>query len=275
MEGDAKDKTGMRRQLAKECVKISKRRHSKGPNSMGIQTMCALNMGKEISRYHRDIGGDGFDFMSFQEASNADELGLNESGITMKEASYGAAVGFDHEAGPLKGQPKRAWVVTLYNEARVGAHDAKAEGDLQWEKGRPFLALVFDKVKIIFANVHNVRKVRHQWQLTSFPNEINASLAKAFAEKPERKSYRVIMAGDFNDEFGNVPGFKLPWNGAVMKLKAPMIKSCCTTDAKAKPKEYGDYIFDSAGPAVNRFPKAFDNSVSRSDHWPVEAVLTG
>merc|ERR1712086_201809 len=100
-------------------------------------------------------------------------------------------------------------------------------------------------------------------------------LADAIEANPDRKDYRVIMVGDFNDLRHKLPGnIKMPWNGVKMDIQKPLVVSCCATTLGRKPVGPGDYVFDSFGPAANRLPKRHDKNVPQSDHWPVEAVCT-
>lgn len=281
MEGDRADKTGMSRALAEACVVPTKFRGPVATNGLGNNsTVCADNMGKSIASYSNEIGG--YDFMGFQEASNFDDLRLGERGIKMVKVEHGEPLEFRHIKGPKLGQVKNAWIVSLYDQARVGKHDVSVAGSLKSEIGRPFLVLVFDTSRIIFANVHNVQpgrlallgvtKPKPSWK--GFPAEIAEKLASAFAQKPERKQYRFIATGDFNDLMGALPGqIVLPWNQAVLNLQRPLPETCCSSMLKIKRKRFGDYIFDSETVPTIRLPARFNYDKPQSDHVPVEAIL--
>jgi len=278
MEADTNDRTGMRRDLQRECVKTIERMGVKEENGIGLPvTRCAQNMGREIAKYHQQIGG--YDFMAFQEASNFGDLILASRGVKMTMVQYGEDLEHEHTKGANKGKLKKAWVVSLYNAERLGIHDVQvtrkeAEGVI----GRPFLALIFDAKKLMFVNVHQ----HHAWEgFSSWNNLLQAmqpDLEVAFAEKPERRKYRIIMAGDFNDLAGALPGcMETPWEGsggALFQIKAPLAATCCSARLDTKVlRGYGDYIFDSHSIPTNRLPNDFDSTLPQSDHRPVEAVL--
>lgn len=268
MEADANDKTGMRRQLAKDCMQIVSRMGHKGENGMGFRTKCADNTGDAIARFHKDVKG--YDLIALQEASNYAALRLPSRGVRMRAVEFGTSLGFPHASGIHKGKPKKAWVVSLYNQDRFGWHSKKLEGNERSELGRPYLILIFDAPRLVFINVHHVHRGS---SFRNFTYEIQEKLQSAFEELPDRRSYRVIMAGDFNDEHGQLQNIRIPWSVATLQLKPPVVKTCCTTAKGYFPQEYGDYIFDSAGPVATRLPPSFTNDLPKSDHWPVEADL--
>jgi len=270
MKGDLDDKTAMRNDLAKRCLKDTGKLNI--TQGFGIQwkgatrfkvTQCALNMGSALEKYGEDIGG--YDLVGFQEASNVEALDL-------------ANRGFSHMMGRRWGAPGRGRLVSLYNEQRVGNVSFASAGYEESNQGRPFLILVFDGVRLIFINIHNCHPDEGKsW--TDFPNELHErsdlhkSLQDGIEENPERKDYRVIMVGDFNDLEHKLPGnIKMPWNGAKMDIQKPLVDSCCSTTLGINPIWPGDYIFDSFGPAANRLPKRHNKTIPQSDHWPVEAV---
>jgi len=122
-----------------------------------------------------------------------------------------------------------------------------------------------------------IKKTRKEsW--SSFPHEVGKSLKSSFAEKSERRNYRVIWVGDFNDLNHHFPGrLTIPWSrkNQTLNLKRPLAKSCCSTGlgVHQKPKYPGDYIFDSEADAENVLPRLYNNDWPQSDHRPVEAIL--
>lgn len=278
MEGDANDGTGMKADLKEKCMQYTDQAGSTDANGMGMTaTRCADNIGQQVARLQGASGG--YDLMAFQEASNFGDLQLPQRNVHLHKIEWGANLeGIVHSKGIHKGEQKKAWVVSLFNKERFGKVDVALHSALQDDSGRPYLILVFDSHKLMFINLHNTqpgKKVkRHSWD--HFAEEMNELLGRSFSEQPERRNYRVILAGDFNDLSGSLPGNVLmPWNNATMKLKEPLAKSCCSSKMGKEPKHGGDYIFDSAGPVVNRIPKGYNSNNPQSDHWPVEAYLSG
>jgi len=282
MEADTADSTGMKYELAKECVKDIGKPGASGDNGMGIPvTRCAENMGKAVQQYTVDQGG--YDLMAFQEASNFDNLFFSWAG--MEKVEFGAELPFPHAKGIHEGQKKKAWIVSLYNKDLFGPHDRVVTGVEDSDSGRPFLMLIFDARKLIFINLHNCQKggktkqgykKNRSWD--HFTEEFDKALWAAWNEKPERRNYRVILAGDFNDRRGYLPGkFRLPWNDVTMQLANPHAKSCCSprTGRNVGEDDHkpGDYIFDSEGFAENRIPRLYSGDLAQSDHKPVEAIL--
>merc|ERR1712061_930210 len=205
--------------------------------------------GEAIAKYHADAGG--YDLMAFQEASNFGDLRLRRRGVQMEKVQFGAPLEYKHSKGIHLGNPKKAWVVSLYNKMRMGRHDVAVPGIEKSDSGRPYLILVFDAKRIIFINLHNThqgkaylgfRAKKRSWK--HFPEEMAETLQEAFAEKTERTNYRVILAGDFNDLSGKLPGsLTLPWNGESLRLQEPLARTCCTSKLDDLRKlKHGDYI---------------------------------
>lgn len=281
MEGDQADATGMRNDIGENCVKDIGVTGPTAPNGLGNKiTVCTQNMGNAMNSFFKSIGG--YDFIALQEASN---IGYLNFSADMKLVEYGVPLPAVIDKGPKTGETKRAWLGVYYNMNYLGKHDGQVFGALESDETRPFLALVFDAKKLIFINLHNcqpgrlavlkVAKPRKSWD--GFPEEIAAKLDVKFRSKPERKRYRVILTGDFNDLSGQLPGnIVLPWNKARLQLKTPLLPSCCPTRlAEKDPARIspGDYIFDSATIATNRLPKGYQINLPQSDHRPVEALL--
>jgi len=286
MEADERDNTGMKDDLKQKCLQMTQEKgDQEGENSMGIHlTQCAQNIAKEVKLYWKDM--DGYDLMGFQEASNWKSLGLHEHHKNLGFKEHGVSVpgGPPHLKGRFKGKAKKAWVVSAWNKQRLGWYDEAIGGAMDSDKGRPYLVLIFDKAKLMFINVHNCQpgpkdNLKKSWK--GFPEEIHQTLKhnEAFKEMPARKDYRVIMTGDFNDRKFKIPGFNLPWKkDARMNLKFPVAKTCCTSKMGGVGNAFGDYIFDSAGKAKgveNCIPSSYNNHKMKSDHAPVQAVLTG
>jgi len=278
MEGDAADATGMNGQLRDECLKRTGEPGVGGQNGMGLtRTKCASNMGKAIAKHY--IEQNGYDFMAFQEASNFGDLLLKENGIKMAKIQYGANLSFAHWQGIHDGERKQAWIVTLYNRKRLGKYDEAVASELTHAADRPFMILIFDKKQLMFVNVHNCQPGRDTSMLkckswNTFTDDLAKALKEHFQANPDRKEYRVIVAGDFNDLHGKLPGcVSLPWSGAVLKLARPMAKTCCESTLGRDVNHAGDYIFDSMSVASNNVPLGYNNRLAQSDHWPVEAVL--
>lgn len=274
MEANTQDISGMRGDLKRACMERTDQPGVPGLNGMGLNvTVCARNMGAAIAKYDAAIGG--YDFIAFQEASNAGDLYLSQPGLDMAIVEHGEPVrGVNHHEGAHVGDNKKVWIASLYNKARLGLHDVAVPSNDR--NGRPFLVLVFDQRKLIFINIHNdhISNGMKTWMAPA--KDMETVLAEHFLQKPERKDYRVILAGDFNDPFGALPGcMKLPWNSHVLKVQSPLPATCCSTFLdSAKPWMSGDYIFDSASASTtNHVPSLYDASLAQSDHWPVEAVL--
>lgn len=280
MEGDAKDHGAMAGTLKNVCMRNLNVTGEGGPNGMGIPiTQCADNMGASIAKYSEAIGG--YDFIALQEASNLADLRLADRGISMKfVVQYGSHLPYSYTRGIHVGEPKQAWVSTLYDENAVGKRDMAIAGALPTAVDRPFLILIFDAAEIMFINVHSMGAMRDPGSpsFADFADEMHARLKKrgAFEEKPARRDYRTILAGDFNDLDSHLPGcIRLPWNKAVMRLNSakPIPKSCCQMNVGMEPTQHSDYIFDSWGVAENRVPSQYDKNLGQSDHWPIEGVL--
>jgi len=273
MEGDAGDKTAMKGHLKSECMKYSQTPGAIGANGMGLNmTLCAVNMRKEIKRYHNAIGS--YDLIALQEASNAEDLHLQElSGMKFTKVEFGSPLrGKFHHQGVNLGQQKNAWAVSLYSKARFGAHDEEVSSTT---RGRPWLILIFDDKKLMFINNHGYHRGDGVKLWALFLQEMDDLLQTDFHANPQRKKYRVIMAGDFNDGMARLPGcLKIPWqNDLVLTIHTDAPKTCCRSRLGRFLHGYGDFIFDSASLARNRVPKRYNYFLAQSDHLPVEAVL--
>lgn len=184
MEGDTSDTTGMQGDLGETCVK-----------KIGKITVCAQNIGEAIAKYYTAAGG--YHLMGFQEAANFEDLGLTTKLRGMSWVRHAV------EVPQAKGKFNN--VVSMYNVGKMGKHAAEVKGALKSDLGRPYLILIFDKAKIMHINIHNCQqgaKERPSWR--GFPVEMEKSLSKAFKKKPKRKTYRVILTGDFNDMEGKI-----------------------------------------------------------------------
>merc|ERR1712151_630757 len=268
----------MKKQLKDECMQYTTSPGVRGENGMGMNvTRCAANMGEAIAKYHADARG--YDLMAFQEASNFGDLRLGKRGVQMEKVEFGARLDFNHEKGIHLGNPKKAWVVSLYDRVRMGRHDVAITGVEESDSGRPYLILIFDTKGLIFINLHNTQpgfwfSKRRSWK--NFPEEMGEKLESAFAEKEERTKYRVILAGDFNDLDAELPGsLVIPWTGGRLDLKDPLAKTCCTSSGASSRKmlRHGDFIFDTRYPARNLIPLRHNMSLAQSDHLPVQAKL--
>lgn len=279
MEADENDGSGMVASLRKECLQSTTQAGSVGPNGMGINvTKCASNMGPAIHRYYEEYGG--YDFMAFQEASNFADLQLYDKGLTnMARVQFGATLEFDHTKGALHGRRKQAWVVTLFNIEKFGNYSEVVVGMERDAPDRPYLILVFDSHQVIFINIHNTqpgRKGPPKESWWNFLEEMNDNLEHVFAAKPERKGFRVMIAGDFNDLHGKLPGcLQIPWNGDTFEIHNDhWAKSCCEGHVGRDVRFVGDYVMDSFSVAHNEIPPSYNKSVGQSDHWPVQSTLT-
>lgn len=230
-------------------------------------TKCAHNMASAVAQYSKNIGG--YDLIAMQEASSYDFLDLLTAKMKVANQGFYKTV-------------KQGGLVCAYNAKRFKWPDVKIFGTGSTLSKRPeFLVLVFDKQKLIFINLHNdqqldpKKKTKPSW--TSFPYDIQRALQKdAFMQNAARRSYRVVLAGDFNDIHGKFPGgIKFPWLPKPLELGNGWAKSCCSTVLTHVPQRSGDYIFDSAARATNRLPASYNMNLAQSDHRPVEAVLGG
>jgi len=284
MEGDERDGTGMQDDLKRNCMKRlgldGCKDKSRGGNCMGMKiTKCAQNIGSGILRMHH---ANKYDLMAFQEASNFGDLFLNRRGVGLKKVEWGAPVkGVYHTQGINKDQEKKTWIVSMYNPAKFGIVSKVVHGVLHSDEGRPFLLLIFDKRKLMFFNLHNCQPGRGEKKKKSwdhFPTEFGDELSQAFADNPVRKGYRIILAGDFNDLSGELPGsIIMPWleSKKTMNITAPLASSCCSSKLAANPRRGGDYIMDSKCPDTNTVPKEYNSFKPQSDHRPVHGLFGG
>jgi len=254
MDGNTKDTTGMQHDLKAKCS--SKKSTFRGKNL----TECAKNMGAGIASYHKAMGG--YDFIALQEAKSVDDLQLYARGVKLSSVSYSSSSFALH---------------TLYNEKKFGKYKAAVKGTLKSSSSRPYHILIFDKVKLIFINMVNVHPKggsNKSWK--DWPKEVSKRLQLTFNKNTARKKYRVIIAGDFNDLGGHLPGgLRLPWNHATLNARKPLPRSCCQTKVGSDNKSPGDYIFDSVGMVKSEVPKLYNKKLPQSDHWPVQAFLPG
>lgn len=282
LEQSSHDRTGMRDDLLKNCMRTAAAEHQltdtsalkDDENWMGTNvSLCAFQLGETVRLLSADIGG--YDIMGFQEASNFDNLRLKPHFAAYEAVKHGVDLEFSHPRFPDK--KKKAWVVTFYNRTKFGLHDLAFGGrEPNCDSARPYQVLVFDKAQIVVINLHHCNgRTRSEvdngfqlavWEhLNLLANDGNRDLA----------SYRFIMTGDFNDRLhvyddGIVMGTAL----ARFATSAP---SCCTTTAKAQlpamNNRPGDYIMDSASKPHLRIPCRYRDTGCMSDHRPVEAYL--
>lgn len=256
---DLNDKTGMKDDLKRECMKMSSETH----NGKTIPA-CANNMGHALGQFSKAMGG--YDLIAFQEIKST----LFESVVKSRlKGSYGVV-----SVGEM---------TSLYNNKKFKAPEVSVLGHGQNAWKRPlFLILVFDPQKLIFINVHNDQPFLPPPAPPKSPNKAWKNWGQDFERElmrtaftlKRRMSYRVIIAGDFNDIYGDLPGkVKLPWLKSPLSLQAPLAPSCCSTTLSKPFQRPGDYIFDSWGSAKNKVPSGYPNGKAMSDHRPVEAVL--
>merc|ERR1719293_547493 len=129
MRGDERDRSGMRFDLKNECLKVTRG-----------STRCSRNIGEAIGEFHSAIGG--YDLIGLQEASQFQSLKLKNHGVNLASRSIRGYAGMEP-------------VVSLYNRKKLGDPSVQISGRLSYDVARPFIILIFDKVKIIFINFHN------------------------------------------------------------------------------------------------------------------------
>lgn len=251
MVANEKDVTGMQKSLKTRCS--AKSESYKGE----AITPCAKNIGESIAMFHRSTAG-GYDLVALQEAKGSDDLHVLERGVNLQSIKY------SEETFAL---------VSMYNQNRVGRHNAIVQGTFESDSERPFLVLVFDSARLVFINMVNCHPnggANKSWK--KWAEEIHRHVARKFQAMPKRWEYRVIVAGDFNDLDGKLPGtIELPWLGSTLQLRRPYPLSCCQTKLGRDVPSTGDYIFDTAAIVRARIPKAYNDSLPMSDHRPVEA----
>jgi len=93
------------------------------------------------------------------------------------------------------------------------------------------------------------------------------------------QNYRIIAVGDFNQvALGQTNVSFTPFSFAGISTKISLTnppKTCCDTYG-SKPWSgsiNGDFIFDSAAPAMPEVPSNYDRNKLQSDHLPVVAKM--
>lgn len=264
----SRDRTAMRHDLGRQCLKW--KNNARAP-------VCADNMGKSIAEYASASGG--YDLMAFQEnvpGKGANGLlGAAFSNLHLKEKIVGGkTLAETHDIILERSMGVMSFgVVSMYNRAKYGKPDmiVSAPGP-----ARPhFLILVFDSQELIFINLHNGQPSHNRTRWSKFPELIDDALQMSHPNMERRKTYRVILAGDFNDAKNELirDGIQFPWLEKPLRLASPLAKSCCTSRLGLDPRSPGDYILDSASTAVNAVPALYNNRLPQSDHRPVEAIL--
>jgi len=269
MAGSTQDKTMMGwKDLAKRCPQRTERDASdkKAWGKAINVSSCAWYMGAGIGHYSEKAKG--YDLIAFQGATKFEDLHLAERGVKLEKKTY---------AGHSDGS---ATVVSMYNDRKFG-QPVQIEGIASnCSTMKPYLILIFDKKRLMFINIENCPySHRGSYSWNGFLQEMHHKLADSFREKAARMKYRIILAGDFQDNarlLGHplASCLKVPWNEDRFNLQTPLPKSCCSGKLNDKMRSTGDYIMDTASQALNYIPASYDVKLPQSYHRPVEAILS-
>lgn len=236
-------------------VKCMRRKLSR--KSGDEHTHCGDNIGDDIAKFSRLNGG--LDIVALQEAPNDDFINM-----VVRRLGGASKYGVSRFQG----------LATIYKKARFQAPDVQIHS--QRNRRPQFAILAFDNHKLLFANVHNSKSTGDKKDaFRTFPSAMHRLCIRSGAfRKADRKRYRVILAGDFNDQRAQLPGStRIPWLGRRLALQHPFPRTCCSTQLHRDPHRFGDFIFDSATKPLNRIPETYDTNQAKSDHRPVESIL--
>lgn len=239
-----------------------------GSQSLKV-TKCASNIAKTIDAASDLFGGArvGYDFVGLQEAAGWQDLQKMARTLkNMRATSF--VLGLDH-------------FVTFY--APTYRLIKKIQGGFE-RYSRPYQILVFQN-GIIFVNLH----APHGWRISNMEDKLSAALKSntTLQERNIYKKYRIIIAGDFNDDkpagegryypaqLSNRPFAPFSKAGIPTKvyLNAKPPITCCSTRLPHRPGYFkGDYIFDSIyikDRVTLGVPSNYDYQTPKSDHLPV------
>ena len=234
------------------------------PESPGSRiTSCARNISDLFEGlFNRSEAGLPPVIVSFQEATRWKDLqSISESSLKTMASNH-------HKSG-------NAHLVTFFHKS---AYTPEVEIKGEFSKGRPWQLLIF-REGLIYVNLH----LGHHKSAAYVAKKLSAGLLKAIPVEEERQklsSYRIIMAGDFNDH--SHPGVLtqlVPFADAGIQTQVSAgdtFNTCCDTDTTTRPWEgtkSGDYVLDSASPASLSVPFGYDYTKLYSDHLPVVGRL--
>jgi hypothetical protein len=258
-------------------------------------TICGKNMANMIDGIPASLSVGELDLVGIQEASRWHLL-QDAAKNTLRLMGHVHSGSTIHRPGK---KPATTEMVSFYNKNRF---TLKHQYTGEFAKGRPYQILVLaetssPKEGVIFINVHNPHPEHikgHKKRPFTFDlmkDQLTVALDSLSLSDTE-KQYRIIALGDFNET--GWMGKKLSpkeWapfasiKDATGKERTISLKkevwSCCHNDGKWSDKKgnivfghrSGDYIFDSAAPADNTYPPAYNPKLLQSDHLPIVAVL--
>lgn len=230
------------------------------------RTVCTEDVARLIEATPADYGVEDYDFVALQEASNWPAL------IAAAPQTLGRL-----KAQPYKVDGGHEWSVVFWDSSRYTlSHQFGGDSG----HGYAFQVLVFDAAETIFVNVHNCHS-HQECSLSTLGDELSARLLDNLShdEMKNRQSYRLIVAGDFNqaadvDSRGQMSIAPLSHAGIATRvaLQNPPV-TCCSQARPWKGRRSGDFIFDSRSVSSPEIPTSYDTNVLRSDHLPVVALL--
>ncbi len=222
------------------------------------RTICAQNVGENIKKATEDYGD--LDFIALQEATHHEIIEQDLPTVFSNFASVAHKSGLEEQ-------------ITYYNKNMYTLWK-KITGE--FESGRPYQILLF-KQKLILVNLHNGHTATREKMELALSKGLTAHLTQD--EITSLQSYRIILAGDFNDHdtaLRKLAPFSYAGISTEVSLKiSSPPKTCCTNPGTAGHTSTIDYILDSnpSRPIKWEIPTHYEWKKPASDHLPVIGVL--
>ena len=234
----------------------------------GKNTQCLENVVEAIDKYGL------CDFIALQEATNYDIIKKKFIQLSkMKHMHY----------RPQKGKSLGEEIVSFWDGTKyhLDDEDASIGGYFGTNIGRPFLMLFF-KEGICFINIHPGHGVKpknlkqgakyEKDDIANFDESINRSITGNDKVIEKIKTYRIIIAGDFNNELDkhDLIFFKEPYieNGRQFyETKAD--NTCCDVDPSKLDKTVDHILYTIPGGVRT----TLEVTLPASDHLPIYAIL--
>lgn len=241
-----------------ECMTHSRTLGASCSIVSGQKTICTQNVAEIIKKAAEDYGD--LDFIALQEATHHEII---EQDVPTVFSNFDNV---SHKSG-LEEQ-------TTYYNKNMYTLWKKITGEFQ--SGRPYQILLFTQ-KVILVNLHNGHTATREKMELALSKGLTAHLTQE--EITSLQSYRIILAGDFNDHHTALRKLA-PFSYAgistevSLKISSPP-NTCCTNPGTAGHTSAIDYILDSnpSLPIRLEIPAHYEWKTPASDHLPVIGVL--
>jgi endonuclease/exonuclease/phosphatase family metal-dependent hydrolase len=203
------------------------------------------------------------DLMAFQEATRWKDK------LLQKLNNKGKYNYVEHNSGPET-------IATVYNTDKL---DVVQTYKNQFGNGRPFMFNYFESTKgkfvkpFLFINIHAGHGRHTHDQVSTTINDLTTPLGRSMRGiLPQYKQGRIIMAGDFNEDFNSSSAkwTEIKTNKFVRFYRdTDKTPTCCSDDNSNTHHSKYDWLLDNTGPIMSHA----DRPQNASDHLPLHGTV--